>query len=284
MTVPAAIAIGIGISAAVHLVVSATRTEPDRDAGASPRTALAGTVLIVAAVATLGYLVGATVGGAPGVGLPIAVLSLGAPRALRTRRSAETRRRVREAWPDAIQSLVGGLLSGRSLHQAMCDLAEAGPEALQPFWRRYRRLSGTLDQTAALSAARDEIGDPFVDRLVEVLIAAGEVGPASAIDILTDLASAAADDLHFENRVASAGLEQKINSRVVAIVPSIALLVLVWTNGAAREYYSTSTGVTVAAIGAVVSGTGILIVDRLGRLTAEPRVFGVGSASSGGRS
>jgi tight adherence protein B len=266
VTAVAALLVAIGVAAAAHAALTSRRAQRSRQIDTWR-------VLSALAGAFAGFAVGASVGGTPATGVPLAVLGIGIPRAIRRRQQRERRRALREAWPDAIQGLIASVLAGRSLHLAMIDLADDGPEALQPFWSRYRRLSATLDQRRALEVLRDEVADPFVDRLTEVLIAALDIGPMLAIEILGDLAAAASEDLQFDAHQASANLEQKINSRVVAIVPTIALLLLVWSNQPARDFYASSAGLTVAVIGSLITGAGILVVDRLGQLAPEPRVF-----------
>jgi hypothetical protein len=80
--------------------------------------------------------------------------------------------------------------------------------------------------------------------------------------------------------VRTEALEQKINSRVVFVLPWFVLVVMTARSGAFREFYSSAAGVTVAAIGGVMSLLGVVIASRLGNQPPEPRVF---AGTRGGR-
>jgi len=236
--------------------------------------AVIGAPVAVAAIAIVGgFAIGSVMGGTISTGFPVAVLAVGLPRALRRRVRRDRSRARRQAWPDCLHGISSAVLSGHSLQTALLSMTTDGPFALRDFWSRYGRLSAMLDTVTALETLRAEIRDPFVDRVVEVLISAQGLGPAGTIDILNELAESAADDIQFEMQVASANLEQKINSRVVAVVPSLALFVMVWTNDAAQRFYSSPPGVIVAITGSMVIAMGVVVIDRLGRLEDEPRTF-----------
>ncbi len=224
-------------------------------------------------------LLGAGLSGIPIFGLPAGLIAAGIPRAVLVRRRKESRRRRREAWPDAIRMLNAGLMSGMPLHNAMLRLEREGPPALVPVWARYRRLSATVEAAVALEAVKVDEADPFVDRLIETLILALTAGPSLATDVLSDLALALNDDLQLELHIESANLEQKINSRVVALLPTVTLFALGLSNPSFRGFYESRNGTAVVLLGTALSFGGLLVVDRLSATPGEPRVFttGVGS-------
>lgn len=270
MALIAATLIGIGVFGVVRVLLSGEPT--NRSRGATGKVGY----LAVSVVAVLGgFATGSVMGGTVATGFPLAVLAVGLPRALRRRVRRDRARARRQAWPDCLHAVSSAVLSGHSLQSALLSMGDEGPHALRDFWKRYRRLSSMLDTVTALETLRAEVADPFVDRVVEVLIAAQGLGPVGTIDILNELAESAADDIQFEMQVASANLEQKINSRVVAIVPSLALFVMVWTNDGAQDFYSSTPGVIVAIVGSVIIAAGIVVIDRLGRTEDEPRTFAI---------
>lgn len=227
----------------------------------------------------VGALIGASLSGIPVFGLPVGMLAAIVPRAVVSRRRKAAKLRLRRAWPDAIRMLNAGLLSGLPLHTAMLRLEREGPPALTDLWARYRRLSATSEAAVALETIKDGEADPFVDRLIEVLLLAFEAGPTLATDILSDLALALNDDLQLELHIDSANLEQRINSGVVAVLPTITLFALGLSNDSFRGFYESGTGAMVVVIGTSISIVGLFVVDRLARTPAEPRIFVGGTVS-----
>jgi Flp pilus assembly protein TadB len=74
-------------------------------------------------------------------------------------------------------------------------------------------------------------------------------------------------------QIRTEALEQKINARVVFVLPWFVLIAMTAQAGAFREFYSTTAGLMVAVVGGVMSLLGIAIASRLGSQPAEPRVF-----------
>jgi Flp pilus assembly protein TadB len=92
-------------------------------------------------------------------------------------------------------------------------------------------------------------------------------------EVLSDLAEATTRDLWTLEQVRSEALEQKLNSRIVFVLPWFVLVAMTAQSGAFREFYSTPAGILVALVGGVMSLVGILIASKLGSQPAEPRVF-----------
>jgi hypothetical protein len=93
-------------------------------------------------------------------------------------------------------------------------------------------------------------------------------------EILADLADSTTRDQWTTEQVRTEALEQKINSRIVFVLPWLVLVAMTSQSFAFREFYSTPAGVAVALVGGVMSLVGIVIASRLGSQPAEPRVFG----------
>ena len=84
-------------------------------------------------------------------------------------------------------------------------------------------------------------------------------------EILSDLAEATTRDIWTLEQIRTEALEQKINARVVFVLPWFVLIAMTAKDGAFREFYSTAAGLTVAVIGGVMSLLGIAIASRLGQ-------------------
>jgi tight adherence protein B len=248
----------------------------------SVRSSESGQDFVLGATAVvLGYLVLMAVTGTTNIALPMALGCFLLPRLIASRRRAARHKQLLEAWPDALRSIRSSLLAGRSLHTSLVELVENGPAALRPVVSRYERLAVTLDQNDALEVIRDESADPFVDRIIEVLIAASDAGPATVIDIMNDLADAALDDLALRMRVDTAGLEQRLNAAIIMSIPILLLLLLNGASPIYSDFYASSAGLVVVMIGMGMAVFGMVLIRRLSVLPAEPRVFGRDAVANG---
>jgi tight adherence protein B len=145
---------------------------------------------------------------------------------------------------------------------------------LREAFQGFGVYSRSLGVVQALELVKDDIADPTADRIIEVLILAYERGGSVVPAILEDLAEATTRDLWTLEQVRTEALEQKINSRVVFVLPWLVLVAMTARSGAFRDFYSTSAGLLVVALGGVMSLVGVAVASQLGAQPAEPRVFG----------
>ncbi|HET8739663.1 MAG TPA: hypothetical protein VFO17_08010 [Acidimicrobiia bacterium] len=208
------------------------------------------------------------------VSLVPAVVVATLPRAYFARKRTQRLSTVQEAWPDGLRDILASIRSGSSLPVAIEHLSLFGPEPLREAFQGFDLYSRSLGVVPALEMVRDDLADPTADRVIEVLILAYERGGSVVPAILEDLAEATTRDLWTLEQVRTEVLEQKINSRVVFILPWIVLVAMTARSEAFRDFYSSSAGLLVVVIGGVMSLLGIAIAARLGRQVPEPRVFG----------
>lgn len=205
--------------------------------------------------------------------VPAAVVAT-MPKAYFTRKRAQRLAQIQEAWPDGLRDLLSSVRSGASLPSAIENLAMFGPEPLREAFQGFDVYSRSLGVVPALEMVKDDLADPTADRIVEVLILAYERGGTVVPSILEDLAEATTRDLWTMEQVRTEALEQKINSRVVFVLPWIVLVAMTARSGAFRDFYSSPTGLLVVLAGGVMSLIGVAIASRLGAQQPEPRVFG----------
>lgn len=198
------------------------------------------------------------------------------PKAYYARKKLQRVAEVQEAWPDGLRDLVSSVRSGASLPSALEDLGEFGPPPLRAVFGGFSVYSRSLGVVAALEMIRSDLADPTTDRVIEVLILAHERGGAVVPEILSDLAVATTRDVWTMEQVRGEALEQKINSRVVFVLPWLVLVVMTMRSGAFREFYATPVGVGVVVVCGVMSLIGMAVASRIGAQPEEPRVF-VGS-------
>jgi tight adherence protein B len=222
-----------------------------------------GTVVLVTAVT-----------GSPFVGIVPAVAVSALPAAYFTRRRARMLREVQAAWPDALRDVLASIAAGRSLLQAMQSLGDHGPERLRETFARVSSRARMTGLGPALEAAKEELADPVSDRVLEVLLLADETGGSIVRLVLADLVTSITKDLEVAEQVETDGLEMRINARAVVALPWAVLVALTAGRGPFRDFYQSPAGVATIAVGLLLSVAGFLIVTRLGRTPAEPRVLG----------
>ena len=196
------------------------------------------------------------------------------PKAYFVKKRSARLARVQESWPDGLRDILSSVRSGASLPTAINNLAAFGPEPLREAFQGFDVYSRSLGVVPALELFKDDLADPTADRVIEVLILAHERGGSVVPTILSELAEATTKDLWTLEQIRTEALEQKINSRVVFILPWIVLIAMTARSGAFREFYSSSAGVLVVLIGGVMSLVGVAIASKLGSQPPEPRVFG----------
>ena len=214
--------------------------------------------------------------GLPAVSVVPAVVVAMLPKAYYARRKGRRIAEVQEAWPDGLRDLVSSIRSGSSLPAALEDLGRFGPEPLRSVFGAFAVYSRSLGVIPALEMVRSDLADPTSDRVIEVLILAHQRGGSVVPEILFDLAVATTRDVWTMEQIRGEALEQKINSRVVFVLPWLVLVVMTMRSGAFRDFYSTSVGVLVVVVCGVLSLVGMAIASRIGAQPEEPRVF-VGS-------
>jgi tight adherence protein B len=209
----------------------------------------------------------------PIVSLMPALVVATMPKAYFARKRARRLEEVQRAWPDGLRDLLASVRSGASLPTAIEDLASFGPVPLRDAFQGFPIYSRSLGVVPALEIVKSDLADPTSDRVIEVLILAYERGGAVVPEILSDLAEATTKDLWTLEEIRTDALEQKINSRIVFVLPWLVLVAMTTRSGAFREFYASSLGVAVALIGGVMSLVGVVVASKLGSHSAEPRVF-----------
>jgi len=239
----------------------------------TPRQFWAGSLLVGASA----FGAVTVVTGAPLVGIVPGAAVAALPRAYFARRRAARLRLVQEAWPDGLRDLLSSVTAGRSLSQALTGLAATGPEPLRQAFARYPLLARMLGTVPALEIVREELADPTSDRVIEVLILAHERGGQVVRDLLDDLVAATTKDIKLLEEIETEGLEMRINSRAVLVLPWLVLVALNIREGPFRAFYRSSGGLIVVLAGGLLSAVGYLVVARLARSLGEQRVFGSGA-------
>jgi tight adherence protein B len=279
VSILASVATAAALGLVTHLLVTAPRRERRRRA----TTTLPGLDVTpvqfwgtIVAAGTVTFFVIFAFTGLVAVSLVPAVVLATLPKAYFARKRGLRLTRVQEAWPDGLRDLLSSVRSGASLPTALESLALFGPDPLRETFERFDVYSRSLGVVPALEMVKDDLADPTSDRIIEVLILAYERGGTVVPEILEDLAEATTRDLWTMEQVRTDALEQKINSRVVFVLPWAVLVAMTARSGAFRDFYSSAAGLAVVGIGGAMSLVGVVIASRLGAQPGEPRVFGGG--------
>lgn len=199
------------------------------------------------------------------------------PRAYFARKAAMRRAAIQDAWPDGLRDILTSIRSGASLARSVENLSTFGPAPLREAFQGFGVYARSLGVVPALEMVKGDLADPTSDRIIEVLILAHERGGASVPGILQDLAEAVSKDLWTMEQIRTESLEQKINSRIVFVLPWVVLIAMTARPGPFREFYGTQAGVAVVLLGGVLSLVGVVLASRLASMPEEPRVLGGGN-------
>lgn len=232
-------------------------------------SAFAGLFALLAIAALTGSVFVATV--------PAAAVAL-LPRGYFGRQRRTRMKQVQVAWPDGLRDVVASIAAGCSLTQAVTNLAASGPPALRTAFAQFPQLARVVGTGPALELLKEDLADATSDRVLEVLILAQERGGSIVRDILADLVGATTRDLRLLDELETEGLEMRINSRAVMVLPWLVLIALTARAGAFRDFYQSAGGVATLLIAGVLTIVGVVVLGRLGREPVEARPF-----ASGGR-
>ena len=229
--------------------------------------------LAVGMIGVMSFLIAWLFSGLVVVAVPVAVAAVFLPKVWLMRRRAQRMMELQGAWPDGLRDLVASISSGMSLARSIEQLSISGPAPLREAFERFPSLSRALGVVPALESIKADLAHPTSDRIIEVMIVAHERGGPIVLSILRDLTDATTKDMWVGEELATLALEQKINARVVFVIPWVVLAFITTRPGPFRDFYASSAGLIVVAIGAAASLLGMFLASRLGKEPDEPRVF-----------
>ena len=188
-------------------------------------------------------------------------------------RARNRRTRLREVWPEAVDTLVSGVRAGMSLPEALTNLGERGPEAVRPQFRAFvTDYAASARFDSSLDRLKTRFADPVADRIVEALRLAHEVGGTDLGTLLRSLSQMLREDMRTRGEL-EARQSWTVNGAKVAVAAPWLVLALLATRPQAAAAYATTAGAVVLLVGAVVSVVAYRLMLRLGRLPEEERTL-----------
>lgn len=232
--------------------------------------------MLVAGSAALGLVTGLVFLGLSGA-WPIAtaftLIAAAGPLLLVSARARARRTRLREVWPEAVDTLLSGVRAGMSLPEALSNLAERGPEAVRPQFQAFAAdYAATARFEDCLDRLKARFADPVADRIVEALRLAHEVGGTDLGNLLRCLARMLREDMRTRGEL-EARQSWTVNGAKVAVAAPWLVLALLSTRPQAASAYASSAGAVVLAVGGAVSVAAYRLMLRLGRLPEESRTL-----------
>ena len=188
-------------------------------------------------------------------------------------RARNRRTRLREVWPEAVDTLVSGVRAGMSLPEALTNLGERGPEAVRPQFRAFATdYAASARFDSSLDRLKTRFADPVADRIVEALRLAHEVGGTDLGTLLRSLSQMLREDMRTRGEL-EARQSWTVNGAKVAVAAPWLVLALLATRPQAAAAYATGAGAVILLVGAVVSVVAYRLMLRLGRLPEEERTL-----------
>ena len=188
-------------------------------------------------------------------------------------RARARRTRLREVWPEAVDTLVSGVRAGMSLPEALTNLGERGPEAVRPQFRAFATdYAATARFDDSLDRLKARFADPVADRIVEALRLAHEVGGTDLGTLLRALSQMLREDMRTRGEL-EARQSWTVNGAKVAVAAPWLVLALLSTRPQAAVAYASASGAVILLAGAVVSIVAYRLMLRLGRLPEEERML-----------
>ncbi len=214
------------------------------------------------------------VAGTTGSFIPAVTLAVGAGYCpLAYVRSIRVRRRalLRDAWPDALATMVAGLRAGISLPEVCSSLASSAPESLRPGFAAFAasyRAAGSFE--GSLERLRASLADPIADRVTTILLLAHEVGGPDLVRVLRTLGDFIREDLRVRKEIEARWSWTITAARLAAASPWIVLLMMV-TRPEAAAAFDSSGGIVVIISGALATVMGYRLMLWVARLPEEKR-------------
>lgn len=235
----------------------------------SPAAFVAGSVAL-GAVAALGFL-GAS--RAWPIAVAFGAIAAAAPYVVVSSRARARRTRLREVWPEAVDTLVSGVRAGMSLPEALANLGERGPEAVREQFRAFAvDYAATARFSVCLDRLKARFADPVADRIVEALRLARSVGGADLARLLTDLAVLLREDARVRGEL-EARQSWTVGAARLGVAAPWAVLLLISQGARSARVWNTPQGMAVLALGGACCVAAYALMRVLSRLSTDPRTM-----------
>lgn len=186
-----------------------------------------------------------------------------------TKRNSE----IQGACPELIDILISGVQSGLSLNESLAGLAHRGPDIFKSEFHGFtEKIYAHGDFQRALTEVKESLAHPSVDQIIEALLIARELGGTELLTILRLLGKFIREDLALRREIEVKQNWIKNSAHLSAAAPWI-LLLLLSTQPATSEAFSTPTGILILCAGLGLTALAYLWMNTLSRIPTPTRVF-----------
>lgn len=272
---------GLGILLIYSGVTAPPRTGPgglmtrleDLLAGAGfTRLSVPGVIALCGGCGVMSFLVLAGITGSGVIAGTLSLVALYLPISFIRTRRVKRLKAFREAWPDAIATLIAAVRSGVSLPEACMSLTRRGPAELAAGFEAFAgayRATGSF--SSAVTRMREFFSDPVADRIAVALMLARDVGGSDLVRLLRALGDFVREDLRVRKEVQARWSWTITAARVAAAAPWI-VLVLMASRPEAAAAYNSPAGIVVITAGAGATLLGYRLMLLAGRLPEDKRL------------
>ncbi|NDC13287.1 MAG: hypothetical protein EBZ85_04050 [Actinobacteria bacterium] len=207
------------------------------------------------------------------ISLAIALILASLPHLI-IRKKEEAKVRYQESlWPQAIESVVSALHSGRSITEALVELDQYGPIELSHSWIRIRNeIRGGKSVDSTLRGESDQLKSPRADQFFATLIFAKEYGGNSVQSSLRQLAQLMREEYQVQEEIETKFGWVRNSALLAGIAPWLLLLILA-SQPSTRAAFSTETGIYILGLGFVLTAIAYMWMNLAGRLPEVPRAL-----------
>lgn len=178
------------------------------------------------------------------------------------------------SWPEVIDHLIMGIQSGLSINESLAGLANRGPEILRPIFRDFAlTMSKSGDFAVAVKKLKSDCGQPGSDQIFESISISRALGGTELLTILRTVGTFLRQDLALRREIEVKHGWIKNSAHLSAAAPWV-LLLLLSTQPATAQAFSTTSGALVLTIGVAMTAIAYNWMAKLGQLPTAPRVFG----------
>lgn len=230
-------------------------------------------VLIYAISSITGFLVATLITTSPLIGFPFGAISTTIPVVLLRRKSESDRKLLQSLWPEILDHIISGLQSGLSLAETLVGLGVRGPiKTRSTFILFSENLRSGMDFGRALEELKMQFDDGIADQVCEVLDFARLSGSRDTSLTLRTLSNFIRIDLALRAEIEAKHSWVKNSAALAAIAPWILLLLLASQPNTLRAYTS-SAGLGILIVGAVLTAFAYIWMEKVGKLKEIPRIF-----------
>lgn len=239
--------------------------------------------LIAAAVSFLIFMFTSFLTKSINIAIPFSILVFLAILNLLKQSAKKREEYLTQSWPEAIDHLISGLHSGRSLTESLVGLSERGPISIRSYFQSFKNdISLGKGFEKSLEDVRTKLSHHGSDQVIEALLIAKNLGGGELINLLRTVGDFQRQDQMLNKEIQIKQGWIKNSAHLSAAAPWFLLLILA-TQSSTATAFTTPTGVLILILGFALTVLAYFWMNFLSRLPETPRVFSRTNSKSDAR-